>query len=95
MMQFKANPAFLEKLLKDPALAKELLPKGRAVLEEAKSTAPEDTGAYKGSLEMWVEITDRVSVKIGSRDSDVPYAAELNSQTGHLAKALDAAQRGD
>jgi hypothetical protein len=92
-MMFKANPAFLGKLLKDPKLAQEMLPKGRAVLNEAKSTAPVDSGAYEDSLEMWVEVTDRVAIRVGSRDPNVPYAADINVKTGHLARALDAAER--
>lgn len=88
---FKANPHFLDNLLHDPKLAKALLPKGRAVLAEAKSTAPVDSGAYRDSLEVWVDVTDRVAVRVGSKD--VRYAAEINVRTGHLARALDAADR--
>ena len=92
-MRFKTDPNFLDKLLTSPELAKDLLPKGRAVLAEAKSTAPRDTGAYEDSLELWVEVTDRVALRVGSRD--VAYAARLNADTGHLARALDAVDRGD
>lgn len=92
-MRFKPNPDFLDKLLVSTGLAQELLPKGRAVLAEAKSTAPRDSGEYEDSLELWVDTTDRVAVRIGSRD--VIYAARLNADTGHLARALDAVDRGE
>lgn len=92
-MQFKANPTFLDKLLKDPDLAKELLPKGRAVLDDAKTTAPVDTGLYRDSLELWPDVTDRVQIRVGVRNNKVPYAAELNVRTGHLSKSLDAVDR--
>lgn len=92
---FKANPDFLTKLLHDPDLATLLMPKGRAVLAEAKATAPVESGAYRESLEVWADVTDRVQVRVGSRDPKVPYAADINVKTGHLARALDAAERGD
>lgn len=91
-MRFKANDNFLDKLLTSPELAQALLPGGRAVLAEAKATAPRDSGEYEQSLEVWVDVTDRVAIRVGSRD--VLYAARLNADTGHLARALDAVDRG-
>lgn len=61
---------------------------GGRVLEQARSTAPVATGAYRDSLELVEDTTDRAVVRVGS---PLPYAPSIEARTGHLARALDAA----
>lgn len=62
---------------------------GNRVLAAAKATAPVKTGAYRNSLHLTTEHTDRMVVRVGS---DLPYAPMVQARHGNLSRALDAAR---
>lgn len=63
--------------------------RGDRVAAAARSSAPVgETGNYRDGIEAETQITDRVTVKVGS---DVDYADTVESATGNMSRALDAA----
>ncbi len=57
-------------------------------LSAAQSSAPVASGAYRDSLHLETDHTDRMVVRV---ISDVDYAMVVEANTGNLARALDAA----
>lgn len=82
------NHAGARAILNSQGVRDELTRRARPVLAAARSGAPERTGAYKASLHIEQATTDRAVVRIVSND---PKALLVESRTGILARALDAA----
>lgn len=61
----------------------------RKRLERAKATAPVDSGAYRDSIHIETDHTDRMVKRVVA---DVDYAMAVEADTGNLARALDAAR---
>ena len=57
-------------------------------LEAARAAAPVASGAYRASLHLEQDTTDRAVTRVVS---DVDYAMVVEARTGNLARALDAA----
>lgn len=51
----------------------------------ARSTAPVASGAYRDSIHVETEHTDRMVKRVVA---DVPYAAKVEADTGNLGRAL-------
>ena len=66
-----------------------LTAKADAVAARAREGAPVDTGAYRASIEVVQDSTDRAVVRVVA---GVPYALVVEADTGNLARALDAAK---
>ncbi len=84
----RLHHAGMAQLLRGPGVTRELERRGTAVLAAARASAPVDTGAYRDGLSMWTAVTDRTTVRIGSRDWKGHI---IEAQTGNLSRALDAA----
>lgn len=57
-------------------------------LSAAQGTAPVETGAYRDSLHIETDHTDRMAKRVVA---DVDYAMVVEANTGNLARALDSA----
>ena len=62
--------------------------KASRVASAAQSSAPVESGAYRNSIHVATEHTDRMVKRVLA---DVPYAFAVEARAGILAKALDAA----
>ena len=60
------------------------------VLSEAEATAPVDSGDYVDSLEIQVDHTDRVAVRVVGK---ARHSHLVETQAGTLARAFDAVER--
>lgn len=58
-------------------------------LSAAQSSAPVASGAYRDSLHVETDHTDRMVKRVVA---DVPYALVVEANTGNLSRALDAAK---
>lgn len=65
-----------------------LTDKAEAVLSAAQASAPVATGAYQASIHVEQDSTDRAVTRVVA---DAPHAMVVESNTGNLARALDAA----
>lgn len=66
-----------------------LTDKAQAVEAAAKSSAPVASGAYRDSIHIEQDTTDRAVTRVVS---DAPHAFVVQANTGNLARALDAAR---
>ncbi len=87
-IRYKQSSKGIEALLKSSGTASMLRGKAGPVLSAAQANAPVDTGAYRDSLRLEDDTTDRAVVRVVS---DVAYAVLVESQTGNLARALGSA----
>ena len=86
--QFVPNPKGMAALANSPAVEKELVRRGTRVLNQARATAPVDTGRLRDSHTLRVERTkSRVRVRVYNT---APYAAKLATKTTWLTRSLDA-----
>lgn len=60
----------------------------QGALNAAQSSAPVASGAYRDSLHIETDHTDRMVKRVVA---DVPYALVVEANTGNLARALDSA----
>ena len=86
---FTPNESGVGDLLDSSDMFAMLRSRAEAVLAAARASAPVETGAYRDSLHLVEDTTDRAVVHIAA---DVPYAMIVESRTGTLARALDAAR---
>lgn len=85
----KLNSSGVAALLSSPGVRADLETRGARVEAAAKSSAPVASGAYRDSITTLSETHgDRAAVLVGT---DEPYAFWIESSTGNLARALDAA----
>lgn len=82
-----SSPGILA-LLKSEGVRGEIRRRSEPVLSAAINGAPVASGAYRDSLSAVDDTTDRAVVRVGS---SVSYAGVVESRTGNLARALDAA----
>lgn len=76
-------------MLKSAPVRAELTRRAQRSLAAAQSSAPVDTGAYKASLHIEQDTTDRAVVRVVADD---PKSVFVEAQTGNLARAIDAAR---
>jgi hypothetical protein len=82
------NSAGMRALLHDEGVRAMLTARMGRVLAQAKATAPVATGAYRDSLHLEQDTTDRAVVRVAS---GTDHGILVESKTGNLARALDAA----
>lgn len=82
------NHAGVAALLRDPGVRAELTRRAERVAAAARSSAPVVTGTYRDSIKVLEATTDRAAVRVGAT---APHAHLVESRTGNLARALDAA----
>lgn len=78
----------VRELLNDEGVRAELTRRMGRVLAAAVGAAPVKTGAYRASIHLEQATTSRAVVRVAT-DSD--HALLVESRTGNLARALDAA----
>lgn len=82
------NESFFEDVLRSSGVESLCRAKAAAALAVAKSTAPVDTGAYRGGLALGTaNHAKRRSFLVVGRD---PKTLLIESKTGNLARALKA-----
>lgn len=82
---FKLNSAGVGELLKSAEVRAQCTKAAEGVLGRAKGNAPVDSGAYRDSIHIEQDTTDRAAVRVVA---DVPYATIVESKTGNLARSL-------
>lgn len=86
MGQFILRNKALADFLKSEEAREVCEPIAEATLARAKADAPVRTGAYRNSLKIVNDTTDRAVVRVGS---SLPYAGLVEALTGNLARALN------
>lgn len=81
----KLNHSGVAALLKSAAIRAVLEAPARAALARMQASAPVKSGAYRGSLRIWDDTTDRAVKRVGS---DLDYAAAVEANTGNMARSL-------
>lgn len=84
----KLNSKGMASLLNDAGIRRDLTARAERVATTARSAAPVESGAYRASIQVVQDTTDRVAVRVAA---GVDYSLELEAGTGNLAKALDSA----
>lgn len=84
----RLNSRGMRELLNSSGVEAYLRGKAEPVLAAAKSSAPVDTGAYRDSLRIEIDHTDRVVARVVS---DVDHAMVVEADTGNLTRALGSA----
>lgn len=82
------RPDGMKALLNDPGVAAEVHRRAEAVAARARASAPVASGAYRDSIHVQDARTDRAVARVVA---SVPYALLVESKTGNLTRALDAA----
>lgn len=82
------NHRGVDELLKSSDVRDELTTRADRALTAARASAPVATGSYRASLHIEHDTTDRAVVRVVA---SVPYAINVEADTGTLARALDAA----
>lgn len=88
-VRVKMRSAGIASLLKSDEVRDHLTPMVERGLDAARSNAPVVSGAYRDSLHIQQDTTDRVAVRIVS---SAPYGMQVEANTGNLARSLDAAR---
>lgn len=88
MAKITLNHAGIAEVLKSAGVRDELTRRMERVLDQAKATAPVDTGAYRDSLHIEQVTHDRAVVRVVS---DTDHSLEVEADHGTLSRALDAA----
>lgn len=86
--RFRLNHAGMAEMLKSGEMAAEMHNRAESVASAARSAAPVDSGAYRGSIRVEDATTDRA---VGRVIADVDYALVVEAKTRTLGTALDAA----
>lgn len=84
----KLNSKGVREVLNSKGTRAMLTAKAEPVLAAAEASARVVTGAYRDSLEIRQDTTDRAAVRVVAT---VSYALAVEANTGNLARALDAA----
>lgn len=85
MATVKLNSGGMGDLLKSAAMYAILEPEAQKVLNAARSSAPVASGAYRDSLKIVRETTDRAVVRVVST---APHGMIVEANTGNLARSL-------
>ena len=78
-------------LLRDSGVASMLQEKAVAVANSARATAPFENGDYRDGITVVRDTTDRAVARVVAT---APHSHLVESRTGNLARALDAAGGG-
>lgn len=86
----KLNSGGMAALLKSDEVRQALTPVADRVADAARAGAPVRTGAYRDSIHVESDTTDRAVERVVA---DVSYARDVEARTGNLARALSTAGR--
>lgn len=82
----KLNINGLREVLKSPAMQGVLREHAERIADQARATAPVDTGEYRNSIRAESRVHSRVAV--GRVVATAPHALVVEARTGNLARAL-------
>lgn len=88
-MRIQLDHAGIGAMLKSAPVRAELTRRAQRALAAAETFAPVDTGAYRASLHIEQDTTDRAVTRVVADD---PKAVFVEANTGNLARAIDAAR---
>lgn len=83
----KLNSRGIAEVLRSEGVRRELREHAERVAARARAQAPVDTGAYRDSIRVESDTTDRAVERVVSDD---PAARIIEARTGNLARALGA-----
>lgn len=83
----KLNSRGIAEVLRSEGVRRELREHAERVAARARAQAPVDTGAYRDSIRVESDTTDRPVERVVSDD---PAARIIEARTGNLARALGA-----
>jgi hypothetical protein len=86
--RIKLKSSGMAALLKDSGVRSMLTERAERVLATAQSIAPVASGAYRGSLHLEQDTTDRAVVRVVA---SVDYSHVVEANSGTLARAIDSA----
>ena len=89
IIRVRMNSGGAQALLNSGSVRAKLTELAGGVLSAARSSAPVATGAYRNSLHIEQDSTDRVAVRVVA---DVDHAWIVEADHGVLARALDGAR---
>lgn len=84
----KISSREIQRILNSDGVRDYLVDRMQSVEDVAKANAPIDTGNYLSSINLRVVYTDRVVARVYA---DAPHSLVVESRTGNLSRALDAA----
>lgn len=87
-VRVKLNSRGMDDLLHDDGVRDFLAGRAERVADQARRTAPVETGEYRESIHVETDVTDRVVARVVSDDDKSHW---IESWTGNLSRALDAA----
>lgn len=85
---FRLNSGQMKAFLQGPEVRKVIGQVGERVAARARATAPVDTGAYKASITVVQDTTDRAAARVVARDKK---AILVEMKTGNLKRAMGGA----
>lgn len=90
-MPVKFSNSYFDQLSRSSGVVKLTLDAARRIAATARSTAPENTGAYRRGIGVRVKYQQRAVALVEGRD---PKTMLIESRTGNLARALRANAKG-
>lgn len=85
---FRRNSRGYEEILKGAVVRAGLTRRAECVADAARASAPVESGGYRDSIRLQQDTTDRAVVRVVA---DISHGAAVESRTGNLSRALDAA----
>lgn len=84
------DDAGMDELARSPQIAAVVMKVAEKIAATARSTAPVDSGEYRGSIKTRLKYQERA---VGVVYSDDPKALVIEAQTGNLARAAKMSAR--
>ncbi|MDQ0735330.1 hypothetical protein [Arthrobacter agilis] len=91
-MPFEPNDSFFSEIGTGPELTQMCVDKAEQIRSAAVSSAPVDSGAYKGSITVKVKRSARRNVAVV--EASDPKSLLIESRTGNMARAVRGVKRG-
>ncbi len=89
-MPVEFNEGFFEDLSRSPAVTGLVVGIAQEIANDARSTAPVNTGAYRDKIQVRVKYQKRVVAEVTAAD---PKSLLIESKTGNLVRALNRRKR--
>jgi hypothetical protein len=86
---FRLDHGGMRALLRSPGVRADLQRRAESVASAARAAAPVQSGAYRNSIHVQSDTTDRAVARVVAT---VPYAVEVEFDTRTLGRALDGAR---
>lgn len=86
--RFQRNSRGFDELLKADFIRDDLTRRAEAIAAQARATAPVKTGAYRDSIKVVQDTSDRAVARVIATDRKAPL---VEAKTGNLSRARDAA----